>query len=146
MLHLGTSKPLLAIPMLQDAAKDPEVRIQALSQLGNAYLRSGQRAKCIGAYETALQEDENADDVRLSLANVLKEILNWDDSLKQLKILQDHSFRPGIVHYMAADIYLEMDQFSEAATEYEAALRADPTDADKFPESPWTDQMPDQIG
>lgn len=129
MVYLGTSKPLLAIPLLQDAAKDAGVRIQALSQLGNAFLRSGRRADCIGAYETALQEDENADDVRFSLANVLKEILNWDESLKHLKILQNHSFRLGIVHTITAEIYSEMGRFSEAATEYEAALRADPTDA-----------------
>ena len=129
MVYLGTSKPLLAIPLLQDAAKDPEVRIQALSQLGNAHLRSGRRVDCIAAYETALHDDENADTVRFNLANVLKEMLNWDDSLKHFKILQDHNFQPGMVHYMIADIYSEMGQLSEAATEYEAAIRADPTDA-----------------
>jgi tetratricopeptide (TPR) repeat protein len=126
---LGQSKPLLAIPLLQEASKDPGLRIQALSQLGNAYLRSGQRAECIISYETALTEDENAHDSRLSLANVLRDILCWEDALNHLKVLKDHNFRPGIVGNMIANIYSDMGRFDEAATEYQAAIRSDPTDA-----------------
>ncbi|MCA9012069.1 MAG: tetratricopeptide repeat protein, partial [Planctomycetaceae bacterium] len=126
---LGQSKPLLAIPLLEEALKDPTLRIQALSQLGNAYLRSGQREKCIASYETALQEDENAHESRLSLANVLREILNWEDALHHLKFLKEQNFRPGVVGNMLANIYSDLGRYEDAAIEFEAAIQSDPTDA-----------------
>ena len=128
MLNLGKSKPLLAIPFLQDASKEPKIRIKALTQLGNAYLRSRQRAECIAAYETILQEDESVDDVRLSLAYVLKDMISWDESLKHLMTLRERKFRLGLVHQLIADINSDTDQYAEAATEYEASLIADPND------------------
>ena len=56
MMYLGKSRPLLAIPLLQEASKDPKVRIKALTQLGQAYMRSHQQADGIAVFETVLQE------------------------------------------------------------------------------------------
>ena len=127
MLYLGKSKPLLAIPLLQDASKEPAIRIKALTQLGNAYMRSRQRVECIAAYESAIQEDENTDDARLNLAYVLKDMISWDEALKHLAILLERRFKPGVVHQMMADIYADRGQYAEAAAAYETAMSADPT-------------------
>jgi len=126
MLYLGKSKPLLAIPILQEASKDPTVRIKALTQLGNAYMRSRQRLESIAILETVLKEDENTDDARLNLAYVLKDMISWDGAIKQLNTLVERNFRPGIVNQLLGDIYAEMGQYTEAATRYEASLEADP--------------------
>ncbi len=127
MMYLGKSKPLLAIPFLEYASKNPKTRIKALTQLGNAYMRSHRRAECIAAYEAALKDDENTDDARLSLAYVLKDMISWDESLKHLTTLVDRKFNPGVVHQLMADIYADMGDYAKAATSYEAALVADPT-------------------
>ena len=128
MLYLGKSKPLLAIPLLHDASKEPAIRIQALTQLGNACRRSRQRVECIEAYETVLEEDKNADDARLSLASVLKDMTSWEEALMHLQTLVERKFRPGVVHQLMADIYADMGRYAEAAAAYEAALVADPAD------------------
>ncbi len=127
MLYLGKAKPLLAIPFFQDASKDAAVRIRALTQLGNAYMRSRQRLECIDAFESALQEDDNTDDARLNLAYVLKDMISWDDAVKHLTTLGERKFRPGIVNQLLGDIYADTGQYAEAAAVFEAALTADPT-------------------
>ena len=132
MLYLGKSKPLLAIPFLQDASnlqdasKDPKVRIKALTQLGNAYMRSRQLIECIAAYEAALQEDENTDDARLNLALLLKDMISWDEAMKHLTTLAERKFKPGLVHQSMAEMYANMGQYADAAAAYEAAITADP--------------------
>ena len=128
MLTLGTAKPLLAIPMLEEAAKEPEIRVKALSHLGSAFLRSNQRAAAIGTFETLLQDDENAEEVRLSLANAFKEIFSWNDSLKQLLILRERGYQPGVVHELIGDIYYDTGRIADAAPEYEMAFKADASD------------------
>ncbi|MEJ7592103.1 MAG: tetratricopeptide repeat protein [Planctomycetaceae bacterium] len=128
MLYLGKSRPLLAIPFLQDASKEPTIRIKALTQLGNAYVRSRQRVECIEAYETVLKEDETADEARLSLVYVLKEMISWEEAMKHLSTLAERKFKPGVVHQLMADIHADMGQYAQAAAEYEAALIADPAD------------------
>ncbi len=127
MLYLGKSKPVLAIPFLQDASKDPTVRIKALTQLGNAYMRSRQLIECIAAYEAALQEDENTDDARLNLALLLKDMISWDEAMKHLTTLAERKFKPGLVHQSMAEMYANMGQYADAAAAYEAAITADPT-------------------
>jgi len=126
MLYLGKSRPLLAIPLFQEASKDDAVRIKALTQLGNAYMRSRQRLECIAAFESVLQEDENTDEARLNLAYVLKDMISWDDARKHLTILVERKFRPGIVNQLLGNIYTDMGKLAEAATAYEASLAADP--------------------
>ncbi len=128
MLYLGKSKPLLAIPLLQDASKEPAIRIEALTQLGNACMRSRQRVECIEAYETVLQEDKNADDARLSLAFVLMDMTSWEEALMHLTTLVERKFKPGVAHQLMADIHADMGRYAEAAAAYEAALVADPAD------------------
>ena len=80
MMYLGKSKPLLAIPLLHDASQKSSIRTKALTQLGNACMRSRQRVECLEAYETVLQEDENADEARLSLVYVLKDMTSWEEA------------------------------------------------------------------
>ena len=116
MLYLGKSKPLLAIPLLQEASKNTHVRIKALTQLGNAYMRSRQRLESIDAYESVLQEDENTNEARLNLAYVLKDMISWDDAKKHLTTLVERKFRPGIVNQLLGEIYADMGQYAEAAS------------------------------
>ena len=127
MLYLGKSRPLLAIPLLQDASKDSTVRIKALTQLGNAYIQSNQRNESVAAFETALEEDANTDDARMNLAYLLKDMISWDDAMKHLTILVERKARLGDAQQLMADIYADMGQYAEAAAAYEAAMAADPT-------------------
>ena len=127
ILILGKSKPLMAIPLLKEAAADPRTRVTALTQLGSAYMQSRQRAECIEAFEMALKEDENADTARLNLAHILKEMVSWEDALKHLGILKDHQFNLGVVHQLIADIHAESGRNAEAADEFRASIEADPT-------------------
>ena len=126
MLILGKSKPLLAIPMFQEAAKEPKIRIKALTMLGNAYMRSSQSAKCVATFETALQEDPDTDEARLTLAFVLKDMISWDEAQKHLAVLMERKYKPDVVHQMLGDMYAELDRPADAANEYAAALKADP--------------------
>lgn len=126
MMYLGKSKPLLAIPFLEEASKDPAVRIRALTQLGNAYMRSRQQVECIAAFESALKEDEKTDEARLNLAYVLKDMICWDEATKHLSTLVERNFRLGIVNQLLGEIYAEMGRYTEAAASYEASLAADP--------------------
>ncbi len=125
MLCLGRSKPLLAIPLFQEASKDAAIRTKALTQLGNAYMRSRQRLDSIAAYESALQEDDSANEARLNLAYVLKDMISWEDSKKHLTTLAERQYRLGVVNQLLGDIHSEMGQYAEAATAYEASLAAD---------------------
>ena len=126
MFYLGKSKPLLAIPFLQEASKDPTVRIKALTQLGSAYVQCGQRDESIAAFESALKEDADTDDARMNLAYLLKDIISWDEALKHLTILVERKARLGTAQQLMADIYADMGQYAEAAVAYEAAIAADP--------------------
>jgi len=128
MLLFGRSKPLLAVPMFQTAAKEPKLRIKALTMLGSAYMRSNMAAECIEALETALQEDPDADDARLTLCVVLNGMFSWDEAQKHLAILKDRKYKPEVVCKLLGDIYAELGRPAEAATEYEEALKANPID------------------
>ncbi len=127
MLYIGKSKPLLAVPLLREAAEDPKLRGKALTQLGSALSRSRQRMEAIEIFETVVKEDESADEARLNLAFLFKDMISWDASLQHLLILKEHNYRLGTVHQMLADIYFDMGRFADAATEYKAAIDAEPT-------------------
>lgn len=127
MMYLAKSKPLLAIPFLQDASKEPKTRIKALTQLGNACMRSHQRVDGIIAYEAALKADENCDEARLNLAQILKEMISWDEALKHFAILEERRFQLSAVQQAMAEIYADMGEYAKAANLYEASLAADPT-------------------
>ena len=127
MMFIGKSKPLLAIPLLREAANDPKLRIQAMVQLGSAMTRSRQRMEAIEVFETVLKEDESADEARLNLAYLFKDMVSWDTAIQHLLVLKEHGHQLGAVHQMLADIYFDMGKFADAATEYQAAMDADPT-------------------
>jgi len=126
MLYIGKSKPLLAVPLLREAADDPKLRVKALTQLGSALTRSRQRLEAIEVFETVLKEDESADDARLNLAFLYKDMISWETSLQHLLVLKEHGHSLGAVHQMLAEIYFEMGKFDEAAAEYKAAIEAEP--------------------
>lgn len=126
MLYIGKSKPLLAVPLLREAADDPQLRVKALTQLGSALTRSRQRLEAIEVFETVLKEDESADDARLNLAFLYKDMISWDTSLQHLLVLKEHGHSLGAVHQMLGEIYFEMGKFDEAAAEYKAAIEAEP--------------------
>lgn len=127
MMYIGKSKPLLAVPLLREAANDPKVRSKAMVQLGSALTRSRQRLEAIEVFETVLKEDESADDARLNLAYLFKDMISWDIALQHLLVLKEHGHKLGSVHQMLADIYFDMGKFADAATEYKAAIEAEPT-------------------
>jgi len=127
MMYIGKSKPLLAVPLLQEAANDPNLRVKALTQLGSAFTRSRQRMEAIEVFETVLKEDESADDARLNLAYLHKDMISWDTAIQHLLVLKEHGHQLGAVHQMLADIYFDMGKFADAATEYKAAMEAEPT-------------------
>lgn len=127
MMYIGKSKPLLAVPLLQEAANDPKLRLKALTQLGSAFTRSRQRLEAIEVFETVLKEDESADDARLNLAYLFKDMISWDIALQHLLVLKEHEHQLGAVHQMLGDIYFDMGKFADAATEYKAAVDAEPT-------------------
>lgn len=127
MMYIGKSKPLLAVPLLREAADDPKLRVQAMVQLGSALTRSRQRIEAIEVFETVLKEDESADDARLNLAYLFKDMISWDAAIQHLLVLKEHGHQLGAVHLMLADIYFDMGKFADAATEYKAAMDAEPT-------------------
>jgi tetratricopeptide (TPR) repeat protein len=90
MMYIGKSKPLLAVPLLREAANDPKVRSKAMVQLGSALTRSRQRLEAIEVFETVLKEDESADDARLNLAFLFKDMISWDIALQHLLVLKEH--------------------------------------------------------
>ena len=127
MMYLGKSKPLLAVPLLREAANEPKIRLKALTQLGSALTRSRQRKEAIEVFETVVKEDESADEARLNLAYLFKDMISWDTAIQHLVVLKEHGHQLGTVHQMLAEIYFEKGKFADAATEYKAAIEADPT-------------------
>jgi tetratricopeptide (TPR) repeat protein len=127
MMYIGKSKPLLAVPLLREAADDQSLRTKAMVQLGSALTRSRQRLEAIEVFEAVLKEDDSADDARMNLAFLYKDMVSWETALEHLLVLKEHGHQLGGVHQMLADIYFDMGKFADAATEYKAAIEAEPT-------------------
>ena len=125
LLHLGSSRPLKAIPLLKEASEEPEIRTRSLMLLGSAYAQSEDLKRSVEAFETVLKLDENANDARFRLASVYKEILALDLSVSHLDVLIKGKHKITECCRMRGDILFDRRQFAEAASDYEAAIGAD---------------------
>lgn len=125
ILQLGSSRPLKAIVLLEEASDDPEIRARALMLLGTAYSQSENLQQSVETFETVLKEDEGSHDARFRLASVYKELLALDLALSHLEILIKAEYKLPESCRMRGDILFDRRQFAEAASDYEAAIRAD---------------------
>ncbi len=128
MLFLGRSRPVKAIPFLKEASEEKSIRGRALMFLGTAYAQAEDPRMSISTFEMALSEDENANAIRQNLASMLTDLLAWDEALSQLSILVEKEYKLAQVLKMRADIRLDLELFSEAATDYAASIKADKND------------------
>lgn len=130
---LGGSRPLLAVPPLTEAAGDEndpnkELRSQALQYLGNAYAQADQRITAIQIFETMLKEDPDSIIARQNIAAILMEMMAWEEALEHLDLLVEKKFKPAQVLNMRGEIRMGLEQYKEAAEDFEGAVAADPTD------------------
>jgi len=128
MLLLSSSRPLKAIPVLDEAAKEPAVRPKALLYLGMAYAQAENPQMAISTFEAAIKDDENAHSARHSLAMLLQDILAWDESLQHLTFLAEKEYKPAQILRTRGELRFELGQYEEAANDLEAAIKADKND------------------
>ena len=93
--------------------------------LGTAYSQSENLQQSVETFETVLKEDEGSHDARFRLASVYKELLALDQALSHLEILIKAEYKLPESCRMRGDILFDRRQFAEAASDYEAAIRAD---------------------
>lgn len=128
MLLLNSSRPLKAIPILQEASEQKAIRSKALIYLGIAYAQAENPGMAIKTFETAIQDDENAFEARHSMAMMLNDMMAWEDALKQLNFLAEKEFKSAQVLKIRGDILFELGKYKEAAADLEASIKADQTD------------------
>lgn len=134
MLHTGRSRPLKAVPLLQEAARDEKLKVKALSLLGSCYASASNRKQALLTLEEAVAVDEHADDARLNIVRLLTTNLSWDEALAQSEFLIAHKARLPEALNLRADIFYERGQYAEAADAYQASIEAnihDPSNGTK---------------
>lgn len=128
MLMLNRSRPLKAIPMLQEASEEKAVRGKALMYLGIAYAQAEDSMMAIKTFESAIQDDENAFEARHSMAMMLNDMMAWEEALTHLNFLAEKEYKPAQILKTRGDILFDLGKYKEAAADLEAAIKADQTD------------------
>ena len=128
MLLLSSSRPLKAIPVLQEASTEQAVRPKALFYLGMAYAQAENPLLAISTFESAIKDDENAHNSRQSLALLLQDLMAWNESMVHLTFLAEKEYKPGQTLKTRGEMRFELGQYKEAADDLEAAIKADKTD------------------
>jgi tetratricopeptide (TPR) repeat protein len=125
---IGRARPLRAVPLLQECAKDESLRVRSLTLLGSCYAAASRRLEAIAALEQALAQDPEAHEARLNLMRILGTLLAWDEALRESEILIEKKYKLSSVHRHRAEILHELGQHAEAAEAYIQSIEADPTD------------------
>ncbi len=125
---LGSSKPLKAIPLFKNASEDEVVRVKALLSLGRAYGISGQLTKASEVLNSIVDDPDNGDLARLTLAGMLGTVQAFEPALAHLNVLAEKKYQLGKVLYQRGEILFDLGKVEEAQADYAAAIDADPAD------------------
>lgn len=125
ILQLGSSRPLKAISLLNEASEDPEIRTRSLMLLGSAYAQSENLKRSVEIFEGVLAEDSKASDARFRLASLYKDMFAYDVAVPHLDSLIKSEYKLSEVYRMRGDILFDQRKFVEASNDYEAAINAD---------------------
>jgi len=128
VVFLGNSKPLKAIPMFEKASEDETVRVKALLSLGRAYGISGQLNKASTVLNSIVDDPNNGDMARLTIAGMLGTVQAFEPALAHLNVLAEKKFQLGKVLYQRGEILFDLGKIQEAQADYAAAIDADKTD------------------
>ena len=104
MTALGNARPLNAIPLLEAASENADLKKKALQYLGMAHVQADERAKAITVFESILKDDENAHAARNSLAMILNDIFALEEAVKHLDFLIEQEFKLSDTLNMRAEI------------------------------------------
>ncbi len=129
---MANSRPLKAVPVLEKASENPEVRIQSLSYLAQALARGDRRPEALVVLEKAVKEAPENALPRKALAGILYEIGAFERSLEEFSSLEKSENGLSADFYgLRGEMLMHMEQFSEAVVAFRAAIDADPNSASK---------------
>lgn len=128
VVFLGSSKPLKAIPLFKQAAEDKVVRVKALLSLGRAYGISGQLSKASEVLNSIVDDPNNGDMARLTIAGMLGTVQAFEPALAHLNVLAEKKYQLGKVLYQRGEILFDLGKVQEAQSDYAAAIDADRND------------------
>jgi hypothetical protein len=125
LLLLGNSRPLKAIDLFKQAAEEPAIQNRAMMMLGTAYAQADDIKLSVETFQAVLKADSNSDDARFRLASICKDLMAFDLALPELDILINNKYKLSQTLKFRGDIRFDRRQFAEAASDYEAAIKAD---------------------
>ncbi|MEZ6041002.1 MAG: tetratricopeptide repeat protein [Planctomycetaceae bacterium] len=125
---LGNSRPLKAVPVFAEAAKNESIRTLALSYQAQAMARGDQRKEAIGVLRQAIQNDPDDKMPHGILGGILYEIGAYTEALQELAVTTEHGTdkEAASAHNLRGNMLLELGRGEEAAADFEAALSRDP--------------------
>ncbi len=120
-------RPLKAIPVLESAARLPEVRPQALAYLGQAQSNAENYLDSVHTLRSSIQADDRIDAGYLFLTRVLYELGAWDEALDiSDPFVIRRSADVADTRLVRSMIQGAMGRYADAAAELEDALAVDP--------------------
>lgn len=126
---ISHERPLKAVPLLKEAARNPEIRPLALAYAGQALMKSGEFLKAIEPLTSAIEADDTVSTSRVVLSNLLYELGAFDESLRVSAALLDRSIPElAATRRIRARIFEELGQYADAAAELQAVMELDHTD------------------
>jgi tetratricopeptide (TPR) repeat protein len=128
LLFLGRSMPLKAIPLLRQAAENPELRSKALVSLGRAYGTAGQLEAAIQTLNSIADDPETGNQARFIACGMLATTQAWDAAVEQLRTLEKAGFETPKVLHQLAEIEFDRGNYADAEKLFLAAIEAFPTD------------------
>lgn len=119
--YLGQGRIPNAIESFQDELKMPKPHPRCRYYLGIAYESSGQIEAAINQFHAALAENPKDADSLYQLARIYKNASM--EAIDRLRSLDPDSFQ---LHVLQGEVYADGEKYSEAITEYQAALAKRP--------------------
>ena len=128
---MSLSRPLKAVPFLEEASQEPEIRAQSLAYLGQALARGDERLKAVGVLREAIQEDRTAPQPYLTLGGILYELGDFEGAIKELEVLlaSDENKEKSSAHHLYGLVLFELEKYAEAAVQFQAGLTEDPANS-----------------
>lgn len=125
---IAKSRPLKAIPLLEEVIDDPELRHRAVVQLGEAYMRAGDYASCVESLRKAISEDTSPLRAHTLLAQVLYDLGAPQEAIESASALIEGNHEESHAHRIRGQSWFRLGEYEKAADDLAVSMETDPTD------------------
>ncbi|MCA9064210.1 MAG: hypothetical protein KDA96_14165 [Planctomycetaceae bacterium] len=124
---IALERPLKALKPLEEAAKSPQYRLQAMTYLGIAHKDAAERFPAIEILTEVLKEEPDNGQALETLATIYWELAALDKANETLNRMIDLKHALTNAYRVSARIHYDRHHLAEAAEMYRAAIEVDPT-------------------